>query len=36
MIQKLEKTKTQREENLVLPKEKVQNADLYKPLTCIY
>ena len=26
-----QKTKTQRDENLVLPKEQVENADLHKP-----
>ena len=26
------KTKTQKDENLVLPKEQVENADLYKPV----
>ena len=26
------KTKTQKDENLVLPKEEVENADLYEPI----
>ena len=26
------KTKTRKDENLVLPKEQVENADLYKPI----
>ena len=28
----IRKTKTQKNENLVLPKEQVENADLYKPV----
>ena len=28
----MQKIKTQKDENLVLPKEQVENADLYKPV----
>ena len=28
----IQKTKTQKHKNLVLPKEQVENADLYKPV----